>query len=83
MHIHQSLVDAETGRNIFSKADGSASDLFFSYIAGLEQFAPAATLLFAPHVNSYRRLSRFMSAPTTSTVVLTTKPTTLNMTNAT
>jgi len=64
MHIHQSVLAAATGANIFSNADGSASALFFSYIAGLEQFAPAATLLFAPHVNSYRRLSRFMSAPT-------------------
>ncbi|WP_332854006.1 glutamine synthetase family protein [Duganella sp. S19_KUP01_CR8] len=64
MHIHQSILDAATGANIFSRADGEASDLFFNYIAGLEQYTAAATLLFAPHVNSYRRLSRFMSAPT-------------------
>ncbi|NVD69063.1 glutamine synthetase [Duganella sp. BJB1802] len=64
MHIHQSVLDTATGQNIFSGADGQASDLFFNYIAGLEQYTAAATLLFAPHVNSYRRLSRFMSAPT-------------------
>ncbi|MDC8759585.1 glutamine synthetase family protein [Janthinobacterium fluminis] len=63
MHIHQSLLDA-AGENIFSRPDGSPSPLFFNYIAGLEKYLPAATLLLAPHVNSYRRLSRFMSAPT-------------------
>ncbi|MFA9216945.1 MAG: glutamine synthetase family protein [Sphingomonadaceae bacterium] len=64
MHIHQSVLDVATGANIFSQADGSASPLFFHYIAGLEKYTAPATLLLAPHVNSYRRLSRFMSAPT-------------------
>lgn len=64
MHIHQSLLDAASGANVFSDADGGASALFFNYIAGHEKYLPAATLLFAPHVNSYRRLSRYMSAPT-------------------
>ncbi|WP_020653976.1 glutamine synthetase family protein [Massilia niastensis] len=64
MHVHQSVVDAITGRNIFSKEDGGPSELFFSYIAGLEKYVPPALLMFAPHVNSYRRLSRFQSAPT-------------------
>jgi glutamine synthetase len=62
MHVHQSIVDAE-GRNIFSNDDGSESALFRHFIGGLEKFVPPATLLFAPHVNSYRRLSRFQSAP--------------------
>ncbi|MES3020908.1 MAG: glutamine synthetase family protein [Pseudomonadota bacterium] len=64
MHIHQSILDASTGNNVFSKPDGSASGLFFNYIAGLEKYLPPSTLLFAPHVNSYRRLSRYQSAPT-------------------
>ncbi|MYN26422.1 glutamine synthetase family protein [Duganella levis] len=64
MHIHQSVLDTTTGENIFSRKNGDASDLFFHYIAGLETYIAPATLLFAPHVNSYRRLSRFMSAPT-------------------
>ena len=64
MHIHQSILDAATGNNIFSDKKGEPSPLFFNYIAGLERYTAAATLLFAPHVNSYRRLSRFMSAPT-------------------
>jgi glutamine synthetase len=64
MHVHQSVVDAASGNNIFTAADGSASTLFYNYIAGLERYVPPALLLFAPHVNSYRRLSRFQSAPT-------------------
>jgi len=63
MHIHQSVLDKE-GNNIFSTEKGEASALFFNYIAGLERYTSEATLLLAPHVNSYRRLSRFMSAPT-------------------
>ena len=63
MHIHQSIVDIETGLNIFSRADGSATELFFSHIAGMQTHLPSAMPLFAPYVNSYRRLSRHSSAP--------------------
>ncbi|MFM2053218.1 MAG: hypothetical protein RL456_1255 [Pseudomonadota bacterium] len=62
MHIHQSVVDA-TGRNIFSNADGSASDMFRWYIGGLQRYIPACMALFAPYVNSYRRLARYTAAP--------------------
>lgn len=63
MHIHQSLVDAD-GRNLFSQADGSASPAFFHYIAGLQRYVPQLMPMFAPYVNSYRRLAPYMSAPT-------------------
>jgi glutamine synthetase len=63
MHIHQSILDAE-GRNIFSQADGSASPAFFHYIAGLQTYIPQVLPVFAPFVNSYRRLAPHMSAPT-------------------
>jgi glutamine synthetase len=62
MHIHQSIVD-KSGKNIFSKADGSPSDAFYHYIGGLQKYTPAAMALLAPYVNSYRRLSRFTAAP--------------------
>ena len=62
MHIHQSIVDAQ-GRNIFSNEDGSASDMFRWYIGGLQKYIPAAMALFAPYVNSYRRLVRSSAAP--------------------
>ena len=63
MHIHQSIVDGD-GNNIFSEADGSSSPLFFHYIAGLQKYVPQVTAMFAPYVNSYRRLTPDMSAPT-------------------
>jgi glutamine synthetase len=63
MHLHQSVVDAATGANIFSRPDGEPSDTFFHFIGGLQAYLPAATPFFAPYVNSYRRLSRFTSAP--------------------
>jgi glutamine synthetase len=63
MHIHQSLVDKVTGHNIFSNEDGTASKEFYWYIGGLQRYIPAAMALFAPYVNSYRRLARFTAAP--------------------
>ena len=63
MHIHQSLVSKATGLNIFSNEDGSPSKEFFWYIGGLQRYTPAAMALFAPYVNSYRRLVRSNAAP--------------------
>ncbi len=63
MHIHQSVVDARTGDNIFAKRNGDDTELFMSHIAGLQKFLPAAMPLFAPNVNSYRRLRRYSDAP--------------------
>ena len=63
MHIHQSVVDRQTRANIFSNADGTPSALFFSHIAGLQRYLPAAMSLFAPNVNSYRRIARSSLAP--------------------
>lgn len=56
MHIHQSLVDA-AGNNLFSNADGSHSNLFLHCIGGMQRYIPSAVALFAPNVNSYRRLA--------------------------
>jgi len=63
MHIHQSVIDAKTGQNIFSNPDGSESPLFLNYIAGLQKYLPAAMALLAPYVNSYRRIVRHGAAP--------------------
>jgi glutamine synthetase len=63
MHVHQSLVSNETGRNLFTNEDGASSQEFFWYIGGLQKYIPAAMALFAPYVNSYRRLARFTAAP--------------------
>ena len=63
MHIHQSVLDSVTGLNIFSLPDGSPSPEFYWFIGGLQRYIPAAMALFAPYVNSYRRLARFTAAP--------------------
>ncbi len=63
MHVHQSVVDAKTGENIFSNPDGTASKAFYHYIGGLQKYLPACMALMAPYVNSYRRLVRHTAAP--------------------
>lgn len=63
MHIHQSVVDAETGRNIFSDDEGNPTAAFFSFIAGLQRYLPAVMCILAPYVNSFRRLTRGTAAP--------------------
>jgi len=63
MHIHQTVLDVETGRNVFSGPDGEPSRLFLHFIGGLQTYLPAAISFFAPYVNSYRRLSRYTAAP--------------------
>jgi glutamine synthetase len=63
MHVHQSIVDKATGRNLFSNEDGSPSQEFLWYIGGLQRYIPACMALFAPYVNSYRRLTRYTAAP--------------------
>ena len=63
MHIHQSIVDTKTRQNIFSNKDGTPSQLFFAHIGGLQKYLPAAMALFAPNVNSYRRITRAALAP--------------------
>lgn len=63
MHVHQSVLNTQTGLNIFSKEDGSASDLFHYYIGGLQKYMPSAMAIIAPYVNSYRRIVRHTAAP--------------------
>ena len=43
--------------------DGNASQKFFHHIGGLQKHLAAAMPMFAPNVNSFRRLTRFHSAP--------------------
>lgn len=63
MHVHQSVVDADTGENLFADREGKPSTLFLSFIGGLQKYIPAIMPIFAPNVNSYRRLTRFSNAP--------------------
>ncbi|MCZ8546483.1 glutamine synthetase family protein [Mesorhizobium qingshengii] len=63
MHIHQSIIDKKTGQNIFSAEDGSETEDFFHFIGGMQKHVPNALVMFAPYVNSYRRLTQAASAP--------------------
>ncbi len=63
MHIHHSVVDIETGRNIFSGPQGGDTDAFFHFIAGLQNHLPSAIAVLAPYVNSYRRYVKDNAAP--------------------
>jgi len=64
LHIHQSIVDKDSGQNIFSSEDGEEHERFRHFIGGLQHYTPGAIAFFAPNVNSYRRLSPDFAAPT-------------------
>ncbi len=63
MHIHHSVLDSETGQNIFSGPAGGETDAFFHFIGGLQTHLPSAIAVLAPYVNSYRRYVRDHAAP--------------------
>ncbi|MBU2711946.1 glutamine synthetase family protein [Zooshikella harenae] len=63
MHVHQSIHEQKTLRNIFTGANGENTDYLYGYIAGLQKYMPSAMPLFAPNVNSYRRFLPGESAP--------------------
>ena len=63
MHIHHSVLDLETGQNIFAGPQGGDTDAFFQFIGGLQTYLPSALAVLAPYVNSYRRFVRDHAAP--------------------
>jgi glutamine synthetase len=69
-HIHQSLwskqVGMEVTKNLFAdeKGEHGLSDVFRSYIAGQMQLLPDLLPLYAPTINSYKRLVEGAWAPT-------------------
>jgi len=69
-HIHQSLWEPEEGgANLFQDAEapGGMSDVLDRYVAGQVELLPEWTALFAPTINSYRRLTPGFWAPTSAT----------------
>ena len=63
MHIHHSVIDTKTGKNIFSDADGTPTDAFYNYLGGMQAHIPSAIAVMAPYVNSYRRYVKDHAAP--------------------
>ncbi|MDX2002673.1 MAG: glutamine synthetase family protein [Chitinophagales bacterium] len=68
-HIHQSLWDVDKSRNLFydAGAEHSMSQLMRSYMAGLLYCLPHVLPMYAPTINSYKRLVEGAWAPTTPT----------------
>ena len=64
MHLHVSVVDIESGHNLFVNEDSSESDQFYHALAGMQRYLVAAMPLMAPYVNSYRRQSNSEDSPT-------------------
>ena len=63
MHIHHSILDLETGKNIFTGPQGGETDAFYNFIGGLQHHLPQVIPLLAPYVNSYRRYVKDHAAP--------------------
>ncbi len=63
MHIHQSVVDVKTGKNLFSAENGDATDLFYGFLGGQQKHLSSVLAVLAPYVNSYRRFVVGASAP--------------------
>jgi len=64
-HLHQSLLDNETGENAFASADGSTllSPLGENFLAGLLAHAKEASIFSTPTINGYKRYRPFTLAP--------------------
>jgi glutamine synthetase len=63
MHVHFSLLD-EAGNNVFDSGDEDGSLMMQKAVAGLLNHMPESMLVFAPHMNSYRRFQNGAHAPT-------------------
>jgi glutamine synthetase len=63
MHIHQSVVEIDSGRNVFSDEAGQETAIFRHFIAGQQACMADFTALFAPNVNSYQRLCHPYASP--------------------
>ncbi|WP_183136051.1 glutamine synthetase family protein [Pseudomonas viridiflava] len=63
MHLHQSVVDAVSGRNVFSAEDGQSTPTFRHFIGGQQACMADFTALFAPNVNAYQRLCHPFASP--------------------
>lgn len=65
MHVHFSVLD-DDGKNIFDDGTDTGSDVLRFAVAGLLEAMQESTLIFAPHLNSYRRMRPNSHAPTSA-----------------
>lgn len=62
-HIHQSVQDRDTGKNLFASQANTLTDTANGWIAGLLEHAEASCLLTTPTVNGYKRYGPYQLAP--------------------
>lgn len=64
-HLHQSLVDTVTGKNLFipSNKDDALSQVGLQFAAGLLQHAADAVVFACPTINAYKRFQPFALTP--------------------
>jgi glutamine synthetase len=62
-HVHFSLLNMQQ-QNIFDNGTENGSSILLNAVAGLMKAMPESMLLFAPHLNSYKRLAPGTHAPT-------------------
>ncbi len=63
-HLHQSLQDRKTGKNVFSVDAGETlSSVAKAYLAGLLEHASGATAFTTPTINGYKRYRPYSLAP--------------------
>ncbi|MFI6373130.1 glutamine synthetase family protein [Streptomyces sp. NPDC050546] len=63
-HIHLSLADAHGGNAMAGDGEGGMSDLMRHFLAGQLAALRDFSLLYAPHINSYKRFQPGSFAPT-------------------
>ena len=82
-HVHQSLWDKAAKKNMFfdGKDKDNLSDTAKSYIAGQLHCMPYLLPMFAPTINSYKRLVEGAWAPTTLTWGIDNRTTALRILN--
>jgi glutamine synthetase len=80
-HVHQSLWSANGEKNLFAGSEKSSgiSSLMESYIAGQLHCLPFILPMYAPTVNSYKRLVEGAWAPTTITWAIDNRTTALRV----
>ncbi len=80
-HVHQSLWSADGKKNLFFEAKNKTgiSTMMESYIAGQLFCLPHILPMFAPTVNSYKRLTEGAWAPTTVTWAIDNRTTALRV----
>ena len=61
MHLHQSLY--KKNRNVFYNKKNTISNLMKNYIGGLQKYTPNLMPIYAPNINSFRRLFATWDAP--------------------